>query len=55
MSNSLYELLPALKAYNHLRSKEHSFELPSYTPELPPVVHKKIKKSFIPRCLFKYI
>jgi len=41
-------LLPTKRAYDHLRPRGHSFELPSCTLEL-------YKRSFIPRCLYKYI
>ena len=44
----LHRLLPTKRAYDRLRPRGHSFELPSCTLELH-------KRSFIPRCLYKYI
>jgi len=44
----LHFLLPTKRAYDRLRPRGHSFELPSCTHELH-------KRSFIPRCLYKYI
>jgi len=44
----LHGLLPMKRAYDRLRPRGHSFELPSCTLELH-------KRSFIPRCLYKYI
>ena len=44
----LHGLLPTKRVYDRLRPRGHSFELPSCTLELH-------KRSFIPRCLYKYI
>ena len=43
----LHLLLPTKRAYDRLRPRGHSFELASCTLELH-------KRSFIPRCLYKY-
>jgi len=44
----LHGLLPSVRAYGCLRPRGHSYDLPSCTLKLH-------KKSFIPRCLYKYI
>ena len=45
----IHDLLPPLRAsINYLRPKGHSFELPRCAVELH-------EKSFLPRCLFKYV
>ena len=47
--NCVYSLLRPVKSCNHyLGPKEHMYELPRCDSEMH-------KKSFVPRCVFKYM